>query len=180
MKLCSSCKVEKSLSDFGARVASVDGLQYSCRACFAMFAARWRKKHPGKQSESYKKWRVKQPVERLRMYSSMHRLKNPEKVRKQVALQKKKHAAAINAGNLRRHLGKIHATPVWANHVYIKDMYMLAKLVSEATGIKHHVDHLVPLRSSRVCGLHVEHNLRVIPAVDNCRKQNSIWPDMAA
>lgn len=33
MKTCSTCKVEKSLSEFGKRAASKDGLNASCRSC---------------------------------------------------------------------------------------------------------------------------------------------------
>ncbi len=29
-----------------------------------------------------------------------------------------------------------------------------------------------------LCGLHVEHNLRVIPAAVNLAKKNFYWPDM--
>jgi hypothetical protein len=36
----------------------------------------------------------------------------------------------------------------------------------------------VPLRSKLVSGLHVENNLRVIPARENNQKKNKHWPDM--
>lgn len=32
--------------------------------------------------------------------------------------------------------------------------------------------------SKLVCGLHVEHNLRVITQKENQRKNNVFWPDM--
>jgi hypothetical protein len=40
------------------------------------------------------------------------------------------------------------------------------------------VDHVVPLKSPLVCGLHCEANLELIPANDNFRKGNRHWPDM--
>lgn len=34
------------------------------------------------------------------------------------------------------------------------------------------------MNSKIVCGLHVEHNLQVVPAAYNMLKGNRIWPDM--
>lgn len=41
-----------------------------------------------------------------------------------------------------------------------------------------HVDHIVPLQSNWVCGLHCEANLRVIPGAENESKRNFWWPQM--
>ena len=84
----------------------------------------------------------------------------------------------VNAASARRHAKKLNATPKWANHFVIEEAYDLAQRRTKATGFKWHVDHIVPLQSTFVCGLHVENNLRVIPAVVNVEKSNRHWPDM--
>lgn len=80
------------------------------------------------------------------------------------------HKAALTAA---RYAQKLKATPSWANQFFIDEMYRLAHLRSKLTGIKWSVDHIVPLKSKTVCGLHVEHNLRVIPWSVNMAKKNS-------
>jgi len=77
----------------------------------------------------------------------------------------------------RRRASKLQATPLWANLFFISEAYHLAKLRESICGGKWHVDHIVPLKSKIVCGLHVEHNLRVIPAVVNLKKHNSHSPN---
>ena len=62
----------------------------------------------------------------------------------------------------------------WGFDIELKLIYKNCKEVSEKTGIKHHVDHIVPLRGKQVCGLHVPWNLQIIPAIDNMRKGNKI------
>lgn len=78
----------------------------------------------------------------------------------------------------RRKRATSSATPSWANIELIREIYRLCQEITSETGLQHHVDHLVPLKSDFVCGLHVEHNLRIVPAVENLRKHNRTWPDM--
>lgn len=67
--------------------------------------------------------------------------------------------------------------PSWADHAAILKAYRLARLYTGFTGVKWHVDHIVPLNSPLVCGLHVHTNLQVIPASTNMDKRNLSWPD---
>ena len=73
---------------------------------------------------------------------------------------------------------KLSATPSWTDKNKIKTEYALAQWCTDVMGTVYHVDHIVPLKSKTVCGLHVEANLRVIPATENIAKSNHSWPDM--
>src|SRR3990167_3661229 len=61
---------------------------------------------------------------------------------------------------------------------FMEEIYDLARLRTRVMGFQWHVDHIVSIKSPLVCGLHVENNLRVIPAIENLKKRNRWWPDM--
>lgn len=74
-------------------------------------------------------------------------------------------------------VARILATPPWACFNAIRAVYREADRLTAATGIKHQVDHIVPLNHPRVCGLHVDWNLRAIPAGPNMSKGNDWCPE---
>jgi hypothetical protein len=84
----------------------------------------------------------------------------------------------VNANNAKRRATKLQATPGWCEVEQIKELYTQSEVITEETGILHHVDHIVPLQSDIVSGLHCLANLQIIPAVDNLSKNNHHWPDM--
>lgn len=72
----------------------------------------------------------------------------------------------------KRRAAKKQAFPRWANTAKIAEFYVLAEQRTRETGIRHVVDHIVPLQGRNVCGLHVEHNLQVLTEDENLRKFN--------
>jgi len=89
---------------------------------------------------------------------------------------RKDHAGKWNAICAEHWASKLQATPAWANRGSIAAIYAEADRLTKETGEPWHVDHVVPLRSKLVCGLHVEANLRVMPGTENMKKGNRHWP----
>lgn len=90
----------------------------------------------------------------------------------------KDHPEVMAARAMRRLELKRIATPAWADMESIESLYCAAKMKTHETGIKWHVDHIVPIKSEIVCGLHVHWNMRLLTASDNIAKGNRSWPDM--
>lgn len=104
---------------------------------------------------------------------------NLEKVQGYKRKWKKKNPQAGAA----RRAAKLSATPRWVlqdewNDFVVQETYILAKLRSEILCQPFHVDHIVPLVSDKVCGLHWHANLQVIHAETNLSKGNRYWPHM--
>ena len=75
-----------------------------------------------------------------------------------------------------RRARKLSATPRWLtkeDRHAIAAVYERAATLTAQTGEKHEVDHIVPLCSKVVCGLHVPWNLAVLSAYKNKAKSNS-------
>ena len=104
--------------------------------------------------------------------------KNIELSRANMREKAKRYPAQRRASSARHNVEKLQASPSWAIKFYIDGAYEIAALRTKITGFAWEVDHIVPLRSKLVCGLHVIDNLRVIPRTQNRAKGNRHWPDM--
>lgn len=83
-----------------------------------------------------------------------------------------KHWQQRTISSAMRRVQELRAMPRWADRDAIAQIYVAAEQKTRSTGTSYQVDHIVPLRHPRVCGLHVEHNLQVITAGENARKGN--------
>ena len=83
----------------------------------------------------------------------------------------KHHAQSLGDVAARR-AGLKSATLAFTDRKKIKELYEQCALLTRNTGIKHEIDHIVPLNGKNVSGLHVHWNLQIIKATDNRIKGN--------
>jgi len=159
-----------------------------CVACSAARSKKWQDANPENVEAVAKIWRESNVVRRREkgyewirnnpQNVAASKKKREDKAREQMRAWRLRNKDKINARKSRREAAKLQATPAWANKFYIGEIYHLAQVRQRVCGGSWHVDHIVPLRSDLVCGLHCEANLQVVPGPYNQQKSNVFWPDM--
>lgn len=100
------------------------------------------------------------PIEKKREYQAKWKANNKTWVLADTKARRRKHR---------------EATPPWLTRKQkseIRQLYQIAITMTQTTGEQYVIDHIVPLRSDIVCGLHVAWNLRVITRAENLQKSN--------
>lgn len=115
--------------------------------------------------------------DRVNGYAARYRSENKEAFLRAGSEWRARNRHLVNAKKARREASKLKATPAWADQKKIAAIYAEAARITAETCILHHVDHIIPLVSKLVCGLHVETNLQILPASMNQSKSNRTWPD---
>lgn len=139
----------------------------------------YRNKNADRRRANTRNWCAKNPEKKKKM-DSEYRAANMDAEKVRSRAWRVKNRARKNFLEANRKARRMKATPKWANRFFISEIYDLAqrRTKCKSGGVSWHVDHIVPLKSKLVCGLHVEHNLRVIPGAENASKGNRHWPDM--
>jgi hypothetical protein len=105
------------------------------------------------------------PHEEVKGYKQKYKDANPELYKALVSVRKRRHRAA---------------TPPWITKdqkLQIRQMYLEAQRLTKLTGERYVVDHIYPLISEEVCGLHALRNLRIMTQAENLIKSNKM-PDL--
>lgn len=153
-KTCTKCNEEQTIDCFAPLKAGKYGVVSECRVC----ARKRFKDHYKLHKQNY----VSSNKEVKSIINKKYRQNN---------------LAKVYANNAKYRASLRGATPSWVDKEAIAGMYQLAAIFN-STGINLHVDHIVPLKSKHVCGLHTEDNLRLLPATENITKGNRYWDDM--
>lgn len=174
------------------------GKENPCMECVKAAKQRWKARNPehvANLTRAYERRKyARRKAENPEAVQAMLRAKydrmmevNPEAVRsanrRAQQAWKERDPVAYNAVQtarvVRREASKRLATPSWVDHTKIREFYETADALRMLTGEWYHVDHIIPLRSKTVCGLHVHFNLRILPAQENQQKSNKYNPDDA-
>ena len=197
-KICTRCFLNKDFSMFSKDSSRVDGKTKWCKSCCKIYTKRYRENNKEKIKNKNKlfyeknKKLIKQKnsenyflnKEEILKRNKEYSVKNADFIKKRMAQYVKNNKSYYAERNMKRYTEKKKRVPSWLttdDFWMIKEIYDLAKKRTELTGVKHHVDHIVPLHGKTVSGLHVPQNLQVLEQIQNIRKKNKYddWSDYA-
>ena len=195
MYLCLICNVEKpkELTICTGKLAYI-----RCKPCstsiLALKKKEWVRANKHKQQEYYQKnketliiknnirknkYRVENREDYLAQ-SHDYYIRNKEDVLRKNKIYRDNNKGAKNALTAKRRALKKNATPKWLSKFdmqYIRHLYIQARALTDLTGEVHEVDHIIPLQSDLVCGLHCPLNLQILTKTHNRKKDNHLLPE---
>lgn len=181
MKKCAICKELKPLSEFNKNKRKKDGLSTDCRECVKVYLEEYRIKNKDKLLTQSREFKEKhrdsintKNRERYHDYKK-HDTLFMRKKRISNSIYKNRNKGKINSDTARRYTAKMKRCSLTTKEDFhiIALIYKQAEYLTINTGIKHHVDHIIPLQGKFVSGLHLPSNLQILTEKENCSKHNS-------
>ena len=192
-KNCGFQNKPQSLENFNKDKSKSDGYSWRCKKCHKLYLDQYKNKqmiynnvelktccdpqciNPGPKSISnFYKQKTNKSGYRARCKECINRErkeKRPECLeRERKYLKSRPGYNSAKTGRYRARL--LQATPKWANKEKIESIYEEAARLTKETGVEYTVDHIVPLKNDKVCGLHVEYNLQILTKSENSSKRN--------
>ena len=200
-KICTACKEFKEFKFFYKDKSKSYGLSSQCKSCL-QYTYRVNKKPSNvvRLSEEERQLRILESKQRYleknrekvnKRRRELYKLNpdkrlswsknNKDKVAEYKRRWKELNKYNLSSGDYARRIQEKLATPSWLSEFdkfFINEIYHLSKLRTKALNINFEVDHVVPIMSKIVCGLHHPLNLEIVPAKLNRIKNNLFWPDM--
>lgn len=198
-KVCKQCQLTLMVSDFNSHGTTQDGLTQICKTCIQAqnktYSSDNNDKIKQKRKEYYqknkqtikertKKWiennkehKKQKDKEIYLKHKKLGRIKKREYSegdRSYYKTWRKENKHKVLASIAKRRAQKKNATPKWAEYKLMECMYQEAIRLTALTGIPFQVDHILPLNSDVVCGLHCIANLQLLTAMDNNSKKNKL------
>lgn len=199
MKQCATCGEHKALSEYTKSRTTKDRHGSYCSSCRKKYHTQYRdinkerlkqhdklysSTHSQQARERTKDWNKNNPERKKQIDQSRYQTFKAEgrldeyygNTDKERNKERSKRWRELNMGKVNAQIAKrrataLRATPTWAEHEQITALYEQARRLTETTGVDHQVDHIVPLNSEIVCGLHCIANLQILTADANNRKK---------
>lgn len=168
--LCAQCGLKKASDAFFKDKTKPHGHKYACKACMGAKVKADRAAGDTRFKEASARFRAANR-ERYNAYMARWREANRDKVHQADSAYYTANVAKRVAKARKREADALRATPKWADHERIAEIYAFAAEF-KAAGFDVHVDHIIPLRGENVRGLHVHTNLRPCLASNNLAKKN--------
>jgi hypothetical protein len=180
-KVCSKCNESKFLSEFHRDSGFKSGVKARCKSCISVEKKLYWDENKESRMDYDRRYKEanKEAISNAR---SIYYENNKDYLRQCSSEYLKRNKHLHNARQSRRRAITANAIP---KHLEtcplekssVSNTYLLAKLVSECTGVNHHVDHMWPLADG---GPHWSGNLQIIPAEDNLRKHAKVCENTKA
>ena len=201
MKICKKCNIHQHISCFSKAIGTKDGRRNECKSCTKLYKQNLKNinlknremyiiNNPIKKCNKCVKTKELEHfvkdcnskdgrhsicIKCKTEYDINYRKCNPKKVKEKRDRYFKKYPEVVRAKDAKRRASKKHATPKWVCKLQkeeIKNLYKKAILLEKESGIKYHIDHIIPLSGKDVCGLHVPWNLTILEDSENILKSN--------
>lgn len=199
-KRCARCGQVKPVDHFNLRRKGSTAYAAYCKLCSSGAGSEWARNNRDRASAAARAWRAANPGRikefrgkipselrrrydrdsyerhaekrraRRRAYYHANKEQQSERNREWRALNPGKNAAKSMAYEAR----KKQAMPAWADRAAIDAVYERCAAMNRLGDTQYQVDHIMPLASPIMCGLHVDYNLQIIPARENQSKGNRV------
>jgi hypothetical protein len=179
MKCCSKCGEVKELSEFYKRKDTKDGYRHDCKECKNKSSRAWERNNREYHNLLKRQWNLKNKDKKRRNSKKLYEQKKEARL-KQIAEWKANNKDKVNAMWMAREARKKNSIPDFVKGCTeekrrIDNIYALSEIMTKATGIRHHVDHMWPISDG---GPHWSGNLQIIPAHDNLCKNATVIPEI--